>query len=318
MRNYYVSKYILIPLLLCFSLFAHAENTFSKVYIFGDSLSDTGNLGSVIGGLPLPYFNNRVSNGPVAVETLATKLGYTAEASLHLLGLNAGTNYAVASARASGTENLDLKVQILGFQANHANIAPADALYVIFIGGNDVLDATHTPDITAAKAIVQLAVDEVASAINTLSLIGARSFLLINAPDVSKLPETRLIATATNNPDLIKRAKKLSLLFKNKLHKTLEEIKEQSEVNITEFNLFKFFNKVIKKASKLGFTNSTDACFSSILQDFHPDCNYGLNADEFIFFDEIHPTARVHAMAGEAFYKALNSDESDEEENTEE
>ena len=77
-----------------------AASDISQLVIFGDSLSDTGNLGSVIGGIPAPYFNNRISNGPVAVETLSAKFNDTANASLHLLGLNAGHNYAVAGAKA--------------------------------------------------------------------------------------------------------------------------------------------------------------------------------------------------------------------------
>jgi len=44
------------------------------------------------------------------------------------------------------------------------------------------------------------------------------------------------------------------------------------------------------------------------MPDFHPYCNYGLNADQFIFFDEIHPTKRVHTMFGEAFIKAISND----------
>ena len=47
---------------------------FSNMYIFGDSLSDTGNRATVTGDFPAPFFMNRVSNGQVAVEVLATSL----------------------------------------------------------------------------------------------------------------------------------------------------------------------------------------------------------------------------------------------------
>jgi len=36
--------------------------------------------------LAFPYFMDQVGNGPVGVETLATLLGLTADASLHLIG----------------------------------------------------------------------------------------------------------------------------------------------------------------------------------------------------------------------------------------
>ena len=71
---------------------AHAD---PGVVVFGDSLSDTGNLFAATGGTnPIPpYFNGRFSNGPVWVETLAASLGLPVNPSL--LG---GTNYAFAGA----------------------------------------------------------------------------------------------------------------------------------------------------------------------------------------------------------------------------
>ena len=58
------------------------------------------------------------------------------------------------------------------------------------------------------------------------------------------------------------------------------------------------FNKLIENAEAYGFTNSTEACFSSEEFIFNDDCNNGENFDQFVFFDEIHPTARVHSLVG--------------------
>ncbi len=273
--------------------------------MFGDSLSDTGNLASVIGNFPAPYYMNRVSNGPVAVETLAAQLGHTTEASLHLIGPEQGSNYAVAGANAFGDDAIDLNTQIISFQANHGFIAPADALYVILIGGNDIRSARDSSDWITAQAIVQNAALEVHQAIESLTLSGARSFLIINSPNIALLPETQLIASITANPRLVKRARKLSNLYRVKLHAMAEQLENAHNINIAEFDLFKFFNKLVRKADRYGFSNATEACFSPDIYPttlFHPDCDF----DQFIFFDEIHPTARVHALVGEAFHQALN------------
>jgi len=56
-----------------------------QIYVFGDSLSDTGNAFSRTGSPPPPYFNGRFSNGPVWVEYLADRLG---------LPRNPSTNFA--------------------------------------------------------------------------------------------------------------------------------------------------------------------------------------------------------------------------------
>lgn len=317
MHRYTLLKILLIPFLFCIAFLAYADNSYNKVYIFGDSLSDTGNLGSVIGGIPDPYFKNRISNGPVAVETLAAKFGDTANASLHLLGLNAGHNYSVAGAKASTNEAIDLNTQILSFQANHASIAPSDALYVIFIGGNDIRYAAGEFDDVIANSILQIANNNVKNAITLLKQMGARSFLVVNAPNIALLPETRLIASAINNPAYLKRAALLSRKYNVILHDIVDNL-EDDETEITEFNLFKLFAKTIKKASKLGITNTTEACFRSRIPDFHPDCNFGLNADHFYFFDEIHPTTQIHTLFGKAFAKSVIDDDHDEKDDDDE
>ncbi len=308
MFKFRLSKSVLLLLLLFISSsWVQAENvSFSQIFVFGDSLSDTGNLASLTGDLPSPYYMNRISNGPVAVETLATQLGHTVAASLHLIGPAEGTNYAVAGANAFGMEAMDLDIQVVSFQANHV-IAPADALYVIFVGGNDVRDVRSETNSILARSKIKAAAANVRKAIQTLSRAGARSFLLISSPNIGLMPETRLIATATNDPGLIERATKLSKQYQDELYKMTRYLKYTSRAKITRFDLFDFFNDLIENADYYGFSNTTDACFNSADTTFHPDCNSGSNFDEFVFFDEIHPTARVHELVGEALYETINS-----------
>lgn len=319
MRSYSFSNLFLIFLLFSLSFLTHADNKYNKVYIFGDSLSDTGNLASIVGGIPAPYFNNRISNGPVAVDTLTAEFGDTADASLHLLGLNAGNNYSVAGAKASTNEVIDLNTQILSFQANHASQAPSDALYLIFIGGNDIRAAIREPDIIVANSIIETAVSNINNSIILLKQMGARSFLIVNAPNIGELPETKLIAAAINNPEIITHATDVSKKYNKHLHQIVENIEDEEDLNIIEYNLFKFFSSVIRKSSKLGFTNNSDACFLSNIATFNPECNFGLNANQFVFFDEIHPTARVHSMLAKDIIETLeDEDEEDEDEDEEE
>ena len=54
-----------------------SAGTFSNVFVYGDSLSDTGNIYAATGGtIPLspPYYNGRFSNGILADEYLANAL----------------------------------------------------------------------------------------------------------------------------------------------------------------------------------------------------------------------------------------------------
>ena len=285
---------------------------YSRVVIFGDSLSDTGNLASIIGNFPSPpYYMNRVSNGPVAVEVLANKLNLEALPSLHLIGPAQGSNYAIAGARAGGGELIDLGFQVTMFLANNGGVAPSNFLYIVFIGGNDVRDARAEANETVAIAIIDQAVAMEITTIQTLAAAGARDILVVNVPDIGSIPESGLLAAALGLPTLKEYASALTRAYNKKLKKQIKVIKHQLyEVEIEQFNLFKFFGKLIKHAGKYGFDNAADACFSSITFVVNPACNF----ENFVFFDEIHPTAHAHAIVGNRMSRVVIEDDEEQDE----
>ena len=297
---------------LLFAPWALADD-FPQIYIFGDSLSDTGNLASLVGPLPPPYYQNRISNGPVAVDTLAGLYGLEANASLHLIGPAVGPNYAVAGARAGGDEAIDLATQVTLFLANHGLQAPADALYVVMIGGNDVRDARDAETRIQARAIVRRAVRRIGMALASLSAAGARRFLVVNVPDIGAIPETRLLAAANGDSTLPTRTTQLSRLFNRKLHRAVSLFALNPALHITEFDLFGFLTALVANADQYGFTNVTDPCFSSETFTFYPGCENGAKFPEYVFFDEIHPTTRVHGFIGMAMGEALAEEASGRE-----
>lgn len=304
--------FLLLVLLIPTALLA--DQQYDRIYVFGDSLSDTGNLASVVGNFPdPPYYQNRVTNGLVAVEIMAGRLGLPLETSLHLIGAASGSNYAVAGARAVRSEPIDLNAQVALFLANHGGVAPADALYVMFTGGNDIRKARGTVDWLEAVQIVDEAAQTIATQMQVLASTGAKNWLVVNSPDIGRIPETRLIAEATGIAELPARATALTLLFNDALKRHVQLLDDDAEIEAERFNLYKLFGRIVKKSDKLGFTNSTDPCFSSQLGEFTPGCNFGYNFSQYIYFDEIHPTARVHALVGEAMYRKVGDDDHDKD-----
>jgi thermolabile hemolysin len=87
MKNSFVFKLIL---LVCLYLPTQARSyPYSEIYVFGDSLSDTGRLFDTIGIPPTPYFEGHSSNGNLWVEHLAKALD---------VSYNPKTNFAWAGA----------------------------------------------------------------------------------------------------------------------------------------------------------------------------------------------------------------------------
>ncbi len=328
-------KHFIVQFVTCLSLLfsstVQAQNyqlpSYNNIYVFGDSLSDNGNLQAFNQNPALPV-PERFSNGPVTVEIIAYTLGLTLTPSLHLLPIpSSGNNYAVAGARSSDADDneaspdINLPTQINAFLLRNAGAAPEDALYIIFSGGNDVRDARNlrTTAVFAEtseqrKAIRHASLEILDKAalsqktqINKLIAAGAKHILVINSADISVTPETAILTTAAleqaNTSAQTRRAKRipqiarnLSQKFNRKLKRNIRNIERQTSISIIEFDLFKFFTQQIHYADFFGFTNTVAPClfFFSQAGAINPDCIDAPTATGFLFWDEIHPTTQLH------------------------
>ena len=90
-RRFWLATLFIGALLAASPRLARAD--FTDLVVFGDSLSDVGNLSDISGGIyPGPYyFNGRVSNGTLWAEHFSTALGLGAIANAaHVGGLLIG------------------------------------------------------------------------------------------------------------------------------------------------------------------------------------------------------------------------------------
>jgi phospholipase/lecithinase/hemolysin len=274
---------------------------YSQLVIFGDSLSDTGNHPAALLGLPYPYYQNRISNGPVAVDVLAKALGLSAANSGHLFENGNGSNYSVSGANAVGNDPQDLSEQIEAFINRSPATLGRQALYLIMIGGNDVRDASVVDSFAQASTDVIAAVDSIQFGVQRLIQKGARNILISNVPDISKIPETA--ERALSDPGLFSRAAQLSLDFNLRLNQRIPNLAATPGVKIMLFDFHTRFDQLISHPALYGFTNTNQACFNYDNYQFHPQCNF----EKFVFFDSIHPTAKTHSLLGQEMIRVVNS-----------
>ena len=183
---------------------------FTSLNIFGDSLSDTGNVFIFSGGTQppagQPYAGGGFSNGPLWTDLLAVSLALPAGGNASLLG---GTNYAWAGARTNGGSIPSTQVQVLNNSAGFWGGVAADptGLYVLVAGGNDMRDArTAFPSNSAAdQASRQTAADTAAAALkSTLTVMagkGVKNVLLSNLPDLGNTPEAAALGVVAASSD---------------------------------------------------------------------------------------------------------------------
>jgi len=255
-----------------------------------------------------PSFDNSFTNGPVAVQLLAESLGLSANASLWLTSPTPqGTNYAVAGATSAfaavgGPTGINLPQQVAAYSAFVSDHADPNALYVVMIGGNDVrnaaLQGTGVPAVTNG-------VGTELTEISTLADEGAKHFLVVNVPNVGIIPEF-----AQDNPTLAAAATTFSQLYDTDLAGGLAALEPELAAGTTlqDFDLYGYNAGLLAKAGELGFTDTTDRCYTNTPGSAatSPECGPNAeNIDSFIYWDDIHPTARVHALWAAGFESAV-------------
>jgi phospholipase/lecithinase/hemolysin len=303
---------ILLALTLCLPVVAGAV-PFTGLYVFGDSLSDTGNLFAITSAahaqnpaVPVappspPYFQGRLSNGPVAVEYLAANLGLSAAPAIA-----GGTNFAQAGATTGLGNTADggttSSVGVLGLQGVLSQVgaylsklngqsADPSALYVVWGGPNDFFDGFGNPAFDPNAAIATAIANLLASVVS-LENAGARHLLVPNLPDLGRVP--RAIEAGAG---VASGATALSLAFNNALAVQLANLQGAPRAEIVPFDILGTFSNVFANPAQFGFSNASDRCLTSGGVCADPGGN--------VFWDDIHPTTGAHRLIGEGFSAAV-------------
>lgn len=271
--------YTLLIAGLMFFVSQAASASYTNLVVFGDSLSDTGNISTLSGGFipAAPYAAGRFSNGPLYTDVLASGLGLSS-----LNSLSGGSNYAYGGATniPNGTGTPSLVEQSDLYLTENGGVASADALYVVFGGGNDLLGGTTEAEaIDAANALVGI--------VANLVSVGAFNILVPNLPDLGITPHA---TTSGTGADLTAR----TVAYNNTLAAGLGLI--SGAPNIMELDLFAIMTGMAANPGLYGFSNTTDVCYDGGALGGGNVC---ADPDQYLFWDSIHPTAVGHAVLGD-------------------
>jgi phospholipase/lecithinase/hemolysin len=295
-------NWLILALLACAPAWAADKTPFDRIVVFGTSLSDPGNAFVLRGGVntppdysvdpflipdrPYAKGGHHFSNGATWVEQLARPLGLAGSVNPAFRG-SGGTNYAVGGARAyDDGMNLNLPDQVERFLQDAGGDAPAGALYVIEMGGNDLRDAL----LAAAgggdpAAILSAALVSIGDNILRLYLAGARHFLVWSAPDIGRTPAIGALGASVP-------AGQLTVAFNAGLDNTLGQVKLMfPDIHFARLDAYAKLNTVIAAPQLFGLRNVTSACITPSAPPFA--CK---KADEFLFWDGIHPTKAGHGI----------------------
>ena len=285
---------------------AFAQNrTFTNQYSFGDSLSDSGNLFAATSALgapspPPPYFQGRFSNGRVFTELLGNTVALvvTAPASV-----KSSLNFAFGGATAGGSSTLPpaMAIQLGLFQARAITPGKTD-LFTVLYGANDLIPVLTAPATASNPANIDTAgfnaAVTVAGGVQTLVGLGAKNIVVGGLPNIGATP--RSVAAGSTGTAFGLRA---TTAFNNELTSRLRTIVSgaaAADVNLVYLDLQGALDRIILDHRALGYTNVTSFVIAPAA------AGGGGDPNNYVFFDDIHPTAKTHALLANAIIETLN------------
>jgi cholinesterase len=255
-----------------------SSSPYSALVVYGDSLSDNGNLYAAAAYPPSPpYYMGRFSNGPVAAEQLASLWGIP----LYDFAFGGATT-GVGNYVDGGTQTTSGSFGLPGMQGELALSAPiltppltSTALFMVWGGANDFL----------VDGSISTAVANIDSIIATLQGDGAQHILVPGMPDLGITPDFYGNATATA----------YAQLFNTLLLASLPP-------GVTYVDTFYLSQQLSTDPAAFGLTNSTDPCFNGTTVCSDPN--------QYLFWDGFHPTTAADAVLASNFAVAATPEPS--------
>jgi myo-inositol-hexaphosphate 3-phosphohydrolase/Ca2+-binding RTX toxin-like protein len=248
---------------------------FQNFITFGDSSVDVGNvfLGSdqTIPPSP-PYFEGRFSNGPLFVELIAEELGLSASTPFLAGGDNYGFGGAELGDGTSADDTPNIGEQINSYLAE--NTPTEDDLIFLSAGSNNNFQSAD--NLPNSADVVSLLTEH----LTTLANAGAENFAVANIPPLGNAP----LVTSQEDATAINTA---ISEYNTLLDTELDTLEDSLDIEIYELDLETTLQNIIDDPATFGITNVTDQALDTETAEVVD------NPNEFLFWDEIHPTATV-------------------------
>jgi outer membrane lipase/esterase len=300
---------------------AVAQDRYSNLFVFGDSLVDAGNAQEARrlanGADPAPaaagYFQGRFSNGDNFADYLSVAIGGT-RTQASLLG---GLNFSVGGAQArevAGDASPSFAEQIGAF-ALSGRTFDANSLVLLTFGGNDVRgELTRYGGFLAAGRPQDFVADFSASltalstGLDALYAGGARNFIVTGLPDIGQIPNVTLRGSTALNQKGTELSRRLNSGYNpatdtddlEGIDDIVASFARRSGADARFFDLLDYQRQLNATPSAFGLPdtlNKRDVCLTT--PGAAPGC------DGFVYFDDVHPTTQLHRVIADGLTATL-------------
>jgi phospholipase/lecithinase/hemolysin len=287
---------------------------YTSIVVFGDSLSDTGNVADLAEakyGFRFPgplfdYTDGRFTDGAdteppaenysgVWIEQLAATFPSKPKVKASLDG---GTDYAYGFAfTGAGTSVFsfgpyavnvnNIGKQITDYLATHPKINDK-TLFVVWGGANDLLNATTEDEVIDAGINQTLNIQRLIDA-------GATQFIVPNLPPLGLIP--RLNGSPTTSVPATQAAKLYNEVLGGGIA-LLRDFDFGRHLKVSQLDVFALFNKIVAAPSEYSLLNITDS-----------SQGIAVDPDTYLFWDGLHPTTHGHSILATTAAKLIAKEE---------
>ena len=265
---------------------AATAQEYDRLVVFGDSLSDNGNLFNATGGVApaAPFVDGRFSTGPVFTELLGFNAGRFTEGA----PVTGSVNYAFGGSRtdAVASPGPGMQTQLGAYLGAGGRFDSSDLVSVLG-GANNIFQgiaaAGASPNpVGAIDALGLSAASDIVGIVGTIANAGAGTVLVTNLPKLSLTPAF----SGTPGAPLADRG---VTTFNSALATGLAGVATANpSANIITMDLFKIGDTLAGNPGAFGIGNVTGSCFAEA----PANCDSG----GYFYTDGVHPTALGHRL----------------------
>jgi phospholipase/lecithinase/hemolysin len=302
----------------------------ARLVVFGDSLSDTGNfkqLNPVDWLLQFSHYDDgRITSGASSrPPSKQFQQGVWHEVlmapPLGIPSLQGTENYAFAGATTgpgtyfyssngvqTGALILNLGDQIDRFLAANGDAASSDNLYVVWAGGNDIINVAEPgrQSVDAKpQAIRSTSLEAFANARNAVHRLAAAGATRMIWGNLPPLHSTIWASQFAHSPDCSQALQDAVQSFDQGMDDAIASLESEFQgqgLKIYKLDAYRLFAGVIADAYLSGGATYGITSFWAEASQLDPDSP---DVDRYFFWDAVHPTSHVHAITANAVYHLL-------------
>ena len=227
---------------------------------------------------PPNYYPGHFSNGPLWIEYLSQQLGFA---------YNQANNFAVG-----GSKTADV------YQMASQFVPARDvskALFVVWAGGNDILvEIPNGYNELNWNSQILSSVSNLSNTVVTLHARGAHNIMVPDTADITRFP--LMVGTPAVQAAYIR--SKIQL-FNQKLAVTISSLQARfPDSKIFGCDIYSGMNLVLSHPSTYGFTKTNVAALGDTQL---PNKLFGGPGANYVFWDQVHPTTKMHSLFAAAF-----------------